>query len=154
MLVHRMAAALAASMVFAAGLTAAAAPAQAADCDRQVIIFSFIGGTGVTSDPNSIGCTASPEVEFNTNLIYPGSRAIKSRLVSGTASGYCLIGDLLNHLGGGRCGGVVLDEGLVPGTFYYESPTITHPAAAMGCVRGWFDGRGGTEYCTATSLQP
>ncbi len=153
MSIRKIAAVIVASTVLAGGfIIGGGAPAQAANCNQDTIIFSFVGGTGVASDPNQIGCAGSPEVEFNTNLIYPGSRAIKSRYRPGVASSYCLVGDFLGAYS--RCGAAVQSEGLVPGTYYYESPTIAHPAASIGCVSGWWNVGQGAQYCTITHLQP
>ncbi|HVE90791.1 MAG TPA: hypothetical protein VNE62_00605 [Actinomycetota bacterium] len=155
MLIRKIAATVVASLVFASGLAIGGAPAQAAQCATEVIIFTSAGGPAY--DSKVLGClTVDAGLEFNTAIIYPGSRTMQSRLTSGSAGTYCITGALISPTASfhGKCGSATVSEGLVPGTSYSESPSIAISPAGLGCVTASFDGRGHTEYCTVDRISP
>jgi len=144
-----------------AGLMPLGGAAQAGQCDPEIYVFTQTGvflpegnPTGYQSignptiAPNYLGCVAKPDVEANTNLVYPGATLISSRWLSGVMSGYCFEGVLLDGL---KCGPARVSEGLVPGSFYSQSPRLALDPTKLGCVEASFDGRGHVEYCTVES---
>ncbi|HVE91972.1 MAG TPA: hypothetical protein VNE62_06705 [Actinomycetota bacterium] len=162
-MIKRLAVAVAAAGLLVA-LTPLAAPVQAAQCEKDVVVFTQYGTKlpdGVThptngsdhlgnptTDPNSVGCTASPDAEFNTSFLFPGATIIQSRYTAGGAGSYLFDGPAFGHSG---TASVVVDIAL--GTFT-QSPKLALSPAALGCTTASFDGRGHAEYCTLTSLQP
>ncbi|HVE90789.1 MAG TPA: hypothetical protein VNE62_00595 [Actinomycetota bacterium] len=148
----------------AAGLLAALIPALAASgahagqCDPEIYIFSRHGvflpenpanRKAVTTPliaSNFYGCQASPDVEANTNLIYPGANVVDSRLLTGDAGIYCF------HNLFAKCGSTV--KATVVDTTYTQSELLSMDPATFGCLGATFDGRGYVEYCTIDRLSP
>ncbi len=164
--------ALVASLTVVGGIS----PAMAADCDPDTIVFSSTGvvvdtpgveglpepvgskvapqprlvGVPITTDWGQYGCYASPDAEFNTRTINAVSTHVRSRLTRSVSSGpgYHFRGAV------NADGQSSLREGLVPGTFYAESPRIAISPAMVGCFEASFDGYRGTQYCTISHLTP
>ncbi|HVE91948.1 MAG TPA: hypothetical protein VNE62_06585 [Actinomycetota bacterium] len=174
---RRLAVALVGTALFAGlSVVGGATPASAADCDPDTIVFSSTGvlvdspgveglpepvgsevepqprlvGIPLTTDWGQFGCLASPDAEFNTRTINAVSTHVRSRLTRsvGSAPWYRFHGVVNGE------GQASLKEGLVPGTFFAESPRIAIDPAMVGCFTASFDGYRGTEYCTISHLTP
>ncbi|HVE93252.1 MAG TPA: hypothetical protein VNE62_13275 [Actinomycetota bacterium] len=168
----RIALAAAAAGMLSVLVPVGGSPAVAGQCDQNVYVFSQ---TGVIFDQpiddpqggqiyhqgnptrvtNEIGCLASPDVEFNSNFIYPGSNILSSRLLAGNATTYHFAGALAGASGdvirGRSTTGRVTDPNL---TFIQSRPVAVSPAS-LGCQDAWFnDGGSGATYCTLESLTP
>ncbi|HVE90788.1 MAG TPA: hypothetical protein VNE62_00590 [Actinomycetota bacterium] len=154
---RRLAMAATAAALVAGLVPLAAAPAQAGHCEATIYVFSRLG-TVLPDNPtgrgdiaagaptsNLYGCAAAPDLEFQTDFIYPGSNVMYSRFLAGGAGGYAFNGDLV----GFRSGPTVQREQVFgSGTFYTESELIALTPVSLGCTTATMDGTGGVEYCT------
>ncbi len=160
---RRIARAATAAAVIASVTPLAGSPAQASLCDPEIYVFSRLGsrlpdnpsgrGDIAAGAPTSnlYGCAASPDVEFNTNFIYPGSNVMFSRHLAGGASSYAFTGSLIGNTSGPT---VQREQVFGSGIYFTESQLQALTPASLGCTHASMDGRGHVEYCTLDSLRP